>query len=201
MLAGDSESYEFYRAIEPTPPPGFRLGAISVSEGDRKLAVAPIFQVNYRLDTPLQGGLRRITNWVHTRMPGLMSLSVIGIGSPMSDNCTIGFLPELDSGERALVFGAMLDRLKQEARAHRISLLAIKGLGRLARELGQILGEHGYLHATTVPVAMLPLPFDTFDAWLNSLPKKECVYFRKQPVFRQLADACALRYREGRRPN
>jgi len=180
MLAGDSESYEFYRAIEPTPPPGFRLGAISVSKGDRKLAVAPIFQVNYRLDTPLQGGLRRITNWVHTRMPGLMSLSVIGIGSPMSDNCTIGFLPELDSGERALVFGAMLDRLKQEARAHRISLLAIKGLGRLARELGQILGEHGYLHATTVPVAMLPLPFDTFDAWLNSLPKKERIYFRKK---------------------
>jgi len=180
MLAGNPESYEFYRAVEPTPPPGFTLGAISVSENDRMLAVAPIFQVHYRLDTPLQGGLRRITNWVHARMPGLMSLSVIGIGSPMSDNCAIGFLPELDPGERASVFGAMLDRLKQEARARRISLLAIKGLGKLACELGQILGEHGYLHATTVPVAVLPLPFGNFDAWLNSLPKKDRIYFRKK---------------------
>jgi hypothetical protein len=180
MLAGDSESYEFYRAVEPTPPPGFRLGAISVNEGDRILAVAPIFQVDYRLDTPLQGGLRRITNWVHARLPGLMSLSVIGIGSPMSDNCTVGFLPGLAPHERASVFAAMLDRLAQEARAHRISLLAIKGLGRLACELGQTLGEHGYLRTTTVPVAMLPLPFGTFDAWLNTLPKKERIYFRKK---------------------
>jgi len=180
MLAGDPECHEFYRAVEKTPPRGFTLGAISVSEGDRILAVAPVFQVDYRLDTALQGGLGRITNWIHARVPGLMSLSLIGIGSPMSDNCTIGFLPELDPGERASVFGAMLDRLKQEARARRISLLAIKGLGGLACELGQTLGEHGYLHITSMPVAMLPLPFGTFDAWLNSLPKKERIYFRKK---------------------
>src|SRR5262245_16769863 len=75
MLPGDPESYEFYQAVEPTPPPGFRLGAISVSQGDQILAVAPTFEVDYRLDTPLQGGLRRITNWLHARVPGLMSLS------------------------------------------------------------------------------------------------------------------------------
>ena len=180
MLPGDPESYEFYRAVESTPPPGFRLGAISVSQGDRILAVAPTFEVDYRLDTPLQGGLRRITNWIHARVPGLMSLSVIGIGSPMSDNCTVGFLRALDAAERASVFATMLDRLKQEARARRISLLAVKGLGGLAYELAQTLGEHGYLRATTVPLAMLPMPFTTFDAWLDSLPKKERIYFRKK---------------------
>jgi len=109
-----------------------------------------------------------------------MSLSVIGIGSPMSDNCTVGFLRALDPGERASVFATMLDRLKQEARARSISLLAVKGLGRLAREFAQTLGEHGYLRATTVPLAMLPMPFTTFDAWLDSLPKKERIYFRKK---------------------
>jgi Acetyltransferase (GNAT) domain len=180
MLPGDPESYEFYRAVEPAPPPGFRLGAISVRQGDRILAVAPTFEVDYRLDTPLQGGLRRITNWIHGRVPGLMSLSVIGIGSPMSDNCTVGFLRSLDPGERASMFATMLDRLKQEARARRISLLAVKGLGRFACEFAQTLGEHGYLRATTVPLAMLPMKFTTFDAWLDSLPKKERIYFRKK---------------------
>src|SRR5262245_56457855 len=72
MLAGDPESYDYYRAVEQTPPPGFRLAAISVSEAGRILAVAPIFYVNYRLDTPLQGGLRRATAWVNERLPQLV---------------------------------------------------------------------------------------------------------------------------------
>jgi hypothetical protein len=180
MLAGDPESYDFYRAVEPTPPPGFTLAAISVSEAERILAVAPIFYVNYRLDTPLQGGLRRVTEWVNERLPQLLRLSVIGIGSPLSDNCTIGFSRQLGPGDRARVFAAMLNRLEEEAQAHRISLLAVKALGKLTADIGESLAARGYLRATTVPLAMLPMPFLTFEAWLDSLRKKERIYFRKK---------------------
>jgi len=192
MLAGAPEDYNFYRAVEPTPPTGFTLAAISVSEAGRTLALAPIFYVNYRLDTPLQGRLRRVTEWLNERLPQLLRLSVIGIGSPMSDNCTIGFSSELGPSDRARVFIAMLDRLEEEARAHRISLLAVKGLGRLAGVLGKSLAARGYLRATTVPLAMLPMPFSTFEAWLDSLPKKERIYFRKKL---KSADDVRIEYR------
>ena len=180
MLEGDPESYDFYRAVEPTPPPGFTLAAISVSEAERILAVAPIFYVNYRLDTPLQGGLRRVTEWVNERLPQLLTLSVIGIGSPLSDNSTIGFFRQLGPGDRARVFAAMLDRLEEEARDRRISLLAVKALGKLTPDIGESLAARGYLRATTVPLAMLPMPFSTFEGWLNSLRKKDRIYFRKK---------------------
>ena len=180
MLAGDPETYDYYRAVEPVPPPGFKLGAISVSDAGRIVAVAPVFKVDYRLDTSLQGGLRRITDWIHARLPGLLSLSVIGIGSPMSDNCTVGFLPGLRRDQRAAAFAAMLERLGQEANRRRISLLAVKSLDGLVAELGDTLTRNGYLRATSVPLAMLPVRFDSYDAWLDSLAKKERIYFRKK---------------------
>jgi hypothetical protein len=180
MLSGNPESYDFYRAVQTTPPPGFELGAISVREAERILAVAPVFYVSYRVDTPLQGGLRRVTDWINTRVPGLLSLSVIGIGSPLSDNCTIGFSPELGPRDCVRMFKTMLDRLQEEAHAHRISLVAVKGLGGLAGMLDQTLTAHGYVRTTTVPLAMLPLPYPSFDAWFDSLPKKERIYFRKK---------------------
>jgi len=192
MLGGDPENYDFYRAVEPTPPPGFTLAAISVSEAEQILAVAPIFYVNYRLDTPLQGGLRRVTEWVNERLPRLLKLSVIGIGSPLSDNCTIGFSPQLGPGDRARVFAAMLDRLEEEARAQRISLLAVKALGKPTADIGESLADRGYLRATTVPLAMLPMPFSTFEAWFDSLRKKERIYFRKKL---KSAEALRIEYR------
>jgi predicted N-acyltransferase len=74
----------------------------------------------------------------------------------------------------------MLDRLEEEARAHRISLLAVKALGKPTADIGQSLAARGYLRATTVPLAMLPMPFATFEAWFDSLRKKERIYFRKK---------------------
>jgi hypothetical protein len=192
MLTGDPESYDYYRAVQPTPPPGFRLGAISVSDAERIRAVAPIFHINYRLDTALQGGLRCATDWLSTRLPGLLSLSVIGIGSPMSDNCAIGFSSELGPSDRVRMFVAMLDRLLEEARAHGISLLAVKSLGGLAGVLGECLTAHGYLRTTTVPLAILPVPFSNFDTWLDGLPKKERIYFRKKL---KSADDVRIEYR------
>src|SRR5262245_23091938 len=82
MLPGEPESWDFYSAIADIPPPGFRLGAIAALDGDRIVAAAPLFHVAYRVDTPLQGRLRQVTEWIHARLPRLVSVPVIGIGSP-----------------------------------------------------------------------------------------------------------------------
>ena len=58
LLPGEPENWDFYRAVEHSPPPGFRLGVIGAYASDRLLGVAPTFRTAYRLDTPLQGRAR-----------------------------------------------------------------------------------------------------------------------------------------------
>src|SRR5215813_11541940 len=130
MLPGEPESWAFYAAVEGVPPQGFKLGAIAAFAGDTIVAAAPLFRVAYRVDTPLQGRLRQLGDWVHARWPRLVSFPVIGIGSPMSDNCALGFAPELSDADCAYVFDCLLTHLGQLARTHNSALLAVKSLDR-----------------------------------------------------------------------
>ena len=180
MLPGEPESWDFYTAVERVPPPGFQLGAIAALDGERVVAAAPLFRVAYRIDTPLQGRLRDITDWVHARAPRLISFPVIGIGSPMSDNCALGFAPELSEPACAEVFEGLLGHLAGEARAHKSALVAVKSLDRSAEVLQGALDRHGYRRVTSVPLAMLDLPYRSLDHYLDSLPEKTGSYFRRK---------------------
>src|SRR5262245_26892367 len=161
LLAGAAESWEFYQAIANIPPPGFDLGAIAAGEGADVTAVAPLFRTSFRLDTPFQGSWRRVGDWIFEHAPRLISLPVVGIGSPMTDACSIGFSPRLGREERKELFSAMLHSLSEEAHAHRDALLSVKGLGAETEEFHDCLTEHGYARVASVPVVALPLPFGT----------------------------------------
>ncbi len=180
MLPGEPESWDFYSAVESVPPPGFTLGAIAALDGDRFVAAAPLFRVAYRIDTPLQGRLRQVTDWIHAHAPRLVGFPVIGMGSPMSDNCSLGFAPELSEPECADVFEGLIDHLAREAKAHKSALLAVKSLDRSAEILGGALERGGYRRVTSVPLAMLDLPYHSLEHYLGSLPAKTGSYFRRK---------------------
>ena len=173
MLPGEPESWDFYTAVEEVPPPGFQLGAIAALDGERVVAAAPLFRVAYRIDTPLQGRLRDITTGCTPAAPRLMSFPVIGIGSPMSDNCALGFAPELSEPACAEVFEGLLGHLAGEARAHRSALVAVKSLDRSAEVLQGALDRQGYNRATSVPLAMLDLPYRSLDHYLELAARKD----------------------------
>jgi hypothetical protein len=179
-LPGEPESWEFYAAVEGVPPPGFRLGAMAAFVGDAIVAVAPLFRTAYRIDTPLQGRLRQIGDWVHARWPRLVSFPVLGIGSPMSDNCALGFAPGLSDADCACVCDGLLTHLAELANAEKGALLAVKSLDRSAEVLDGTLRRHGYKRVTSVPLAMLDLPYRTLDHYLASLPEKTGAYFRRK---------------------
>jgi len=180
LLPGEPESWDFYAAVEKVPPPGFKLGAIAALDDESIVAAAPLFRVAYRIDTPLQGRLREIGDWVHARMPRLVSFPVIGMGSPMSDNCALGFAPELSDADCVQAFEGLLGHLAQLARADRSALLAIKSLDRSAELLEGALGRWRYKCVTSVPLAMLNLPYRSLDHYLDSLPEKTGSYFRRK---------------------
>jgi Peptidogalycan biosysnthesis/recognition len=180
MLPGEPENWDFYKAVESAPPPGFKLGAIAAMDGDQFVAVAPLFRVGYRFDTPLQGRLRKVGDWVHARWPRLITFPVIGLGSPMSDNCALGFSPGLTETDCVRAFDCMLSHLSQLAKSESSAVLAVKSLDRSAEVLGGVLEKRGYKCVTSVPLAMLDLPYRNLDDYLDSLPEKTGSYFRRK---------------------
>ena len=181
LLTGAAESWEFYQAIANIPPPGFVLGAIAAGEGADVAAVAPFFRTSYRLDTPFQGAWRRAGDWIFGHAPRLISLPVVGIGSPMVDACSIGFSPRVGREERRQLFSAMLHSLRKEAHARHDALLSVKGLGGSeAEEFHGCLTEHGYTRVASVPVVTLPLPFGTLNEFLASHSRQISGYFKRK---------------------
>jgi hypothetical protein len=180
MLPGEPDGWGYYRAIEEAPPPNFRLGVIAAIERNAVVAAAPVFQIDYRLDTPIQGRLRRAGDWVYSRWPSLVSRRVIGIGSPLLDSCTIGFAPELGLEQRQEVFTDFLKRLGEEARAQRCALITVKSLGHEADALHARLTAQGYVRITSLPTVVLHLRYRGLDHYLDSLPEKNGSYLRRK---------------------
>lgn len=114
LFPGKGEDWAYFRTLEAVPPPGFRLGAIVVKDKGTVVGVAPVFKTVYRFDTSLQGHLRRIGDQVYQHAPRLISMQVLSLGSPLSDNCHIGIAPDLSGDQRLAVIREIL-KLSQEA--------------------------------------------------------------------------------------
>lgn len=134
------------------------------------LAVSPVFHSNYRLDTSLPAGLRRLTRQIGRIFPRLMNLSVIGLGSPVMDRCAIGFQSALSRPQRAAAFAAMLGGMEASALAQGEDLIAVKDL--TDDDCGwadPILIDLGFAKMPSLPVAILDLPFTSGEEYLRSL--------------------------------
>jgi hypothetical protein len=110
----------------------------------------------------------------------------------MSDNCALGFAPELSEAECAQVLDGLLRHLAAEARAARSALIAVKSLDRTAEALDAPLRAHAYRCVTSVPLAMLELPYRSLDHYLDALPRKTGSYFRRKM---RSADQLRIEYR------
>lgn len=158
-LAGEAEGYEYYTACEALSHSAYQLSAIKVESNNKIVAVAPLFTLNYRLDTPLQGKLRKISDILFKYATKLLSLKVIGIGSPLAERCHIGFAPELDAGQHINAADAMLNALEEYARKSGTGLLAVKDLsGKDQIAIHASLQKAGYTITNSLPIAVLDLP-------------------------------------------
>ncbi len=181
LFPGSPEDWDFYRAVEESPPEGFRLGALTYQADDgRLLAAVPAFKIDYRLDTPFQGRMRTIADWVNRRRPGLTSLGVVGLGSPLSDSCSLGFAANLDAGARNEILRRLLDWLQAEADRTHAAIIAVKSMGAEAAEFDATFEGTGFAKVASVPVVTLDVHARSLDDYLKGLKRQHRSYFRNK---------------------
>lgn len=183
LFPDEAEGWAYYKACEQAPLEGFAFQAITVrdSVGDI-VAGAPLFRVNYRLDTPLQGNaLRPVGDWLYRKTPRLVSLPVMGLGSPLADRCHLGFAPHLDATGRNTALAALLDGLDAHAARERVPLIAIKDLrDSEADGLSISIARAGFSRIASLPVCVLDLPGKTDADYIASLSQNNRSTLRRK---------------------
>lgn len=175
----ECEGWGYLSACEAMPPPAMTLAAASISDGAGFVAGAPLFALNYRLDTPLQGGpLARLADGLTRRLPRLMEWRMLGVGSPFTEECPVALAPRLDEAGRAAALDALLQTVEAEAARRGAGLIAFKDLAPAeAERLAPQLAAAGYVAVESLPVAVLDLgdsrDLEAYLAQLSAATRKD----------------------------
>lgn len=189
LFPGDLEDWTFYRAIERSHLAGFSWRYFGLRENGRLLAAVPAFITDYRLDTTLSGPLRRVTDALARRFPGLLRQRLLSLGSPVGEVCHLGFTPELTPERQA----RLLDRLLEEVEAHAaqqgVAMVATKDASAAQDRLWAAAGDaRGLRRQPGLPTAFLDIRFDSLDGYLATLS-----HATRKDLRRKLKAASALR--------
>ena len=165
-----AEDWDYFRACERATPENFSASAMGVWAGDKLVAAAALFRTDYRLDLSLEGPLKPIGEWLYKNARKFVVVPVLGMGSPLTEECPIGFVPGLRADERLIAFEALLQGIDAHAVAEKIPLLALKDItDRDAAWAHEPLSQSGFTRVATLPLATLHLPFKDEDEYLASL--------------------------------
>ena len=176
LFHAEAEGWDYFHAIEQTVSPAFRYAAIGVytsSDCSELVAASPVFHIDYRLDTSLDARIKSITDWISKTFPSAFRLPVIGLGSPMTEECPIGFADHLSPTECDLALCQILAALNQSALDCGARVLALKDITDAdAGMMNKTFSKAGFARMASLPVATLPLPYDSVDGYLAALPAK-----------------------------
>jgi hypothetical protein len=190
-LPCEAENYDYYTACETLAHDAYKMSSVEVKNNNKTIAVAPLFTLTYRLDTPLQGKIRKITNLISKCFPNFLALKVLGIGSPLAERCHLGFAPELTEIEHNLAITAVVNALNTHAKQSGIGLIAFKDLDSSTQAItNRVLKEHNYTATNSLPIAVLDVP-ETYEAYLSKLsPNNRSSFKRKIRAAKNLIFEC-----------
>jgi hypothetical protein len=167
---GEAEGWAYYAACEAIASPALGLSLAAVFDDEGLIIAAPLFQMAYRLDTPLQGRFEAVGRWLSRLAPGLVEWRMLGIGSAFAERCHVALRPGLDEAGTERAVTALLDLVEAEAARLRAPLLAFKDLAAPeAERMGPVLRRRGYHAIRSLPVAALDLTGHTPESYLDSL--------------------------------
>lgn len=169
LFPHELEDHAYLRAIERADLAGFRYVYFAVREDDRLLAAVPAFVTDYRLDTTVQGGLRRVTGSLARIFPRLLRIPMLSLGSPVTERCRVGFVPGATPEQRAAWLDAILAQMETVAAREKFGMLAVKDAPLDEPAWQQVCPRHGLRALPGLPGATLDMPWHDVDGYLESL--------------------------------
>ncbi len=147
---GEAEGWAYYHACG---------GPVAVvMDKDGLVLGAPLFEMEYRLDTPFQGRAGDIARRLAGLLPGLMVWRLLGIGSALAERCHVAARPGLTPAQREVALDALLALLAAEARRRGARLTAFKDVAAPEADwLTPLLVARGFVSVTSLPLAVLDL--------------------------------------------
>lgn len=168
LYPGEPEGHAYLAAVEDAAIPGFELFYVTVRRNGRLVAAAPGFVTDYRLDTTVQGPVRRLTDVLYRVAPRLLSLRLISLGSPVTETASIGVAP--GEPDPSGLVGSVLEGLERKAGAARIGLIAIKDMPNSFVEALAAAREARLNPMSSLPTAILELEgLNDLDGYLAQL--------------------------------
>lgn len=169
LFPHELEDHAYLRAIEHAGLQGFRYMYLAVRENGQLLAAVPAFITDYRLDTTVQGGLRRVMASLARLFPRLLRIPMLSLGSPVTERCRIGYAPDATPAQRTAWLDAILARMELIAAAEKLGMLAIKDAPLDEPEWQQACPRHGLRALPGLPGATLDIPWHDLDGYFKSL--------------------------------
>lgn len=169
LFPHELEDHAYLRAVERAGLREFRYRYVAVRDGPRLLAAVPAFITVYRLDTTVQGGLRRATECLAKVLPHLLRIPMLSLGSPVTERCRVGFAPDSTAEQRVAWLDSILDLLESIAASEKLGLLAVKDALRDESAWNRVCPRHGLRALPGLPGATLDIRWGDVDGYVQSL--------------------------------
>lgn len=169
LFPGELEDHAYLRAVERAGLAGFRYFYFAVREGERLCAAVPAFATDYRLDTTMEGGVRRAAAFVAKVLPRLMRIPMLALGSPVTERCRVGFAPDATPEQRAAWLDAILARMDAFAAENGFRMLAVKDAPADEPLWQHACPRHGLRALPGLPGATLAIEWPDVDGYLATL--------------------------------
>jgi predicted N-acyltransferase len=92
------------------------------------------------------------------------------LGSPVGEICHLGFAPGTDAATQRRLLGAIMDKVEEYTKQHRVSMIALKDASAAQDGIWTEAAQtHGLRRQPGLPTAFLDLRFTDIDDYLSSL--------------------------------
>ncbi|MGH8113740.1 MAG: GNAT family N-acetyltransferase [Rhodanobacteraceae bacterium] len=187
LFPQELEDHAYLHAIERAGLTGFRYLYFAIREGGNLLAAVPAFATDYRLDTTVQGGLRRLTDSLAGVFPRLLRIPMLSLGSPVIERCRVGFAPDATAEQHTAWLDAILAHMNNVATQRNFGMLAVKDAPIAEPAWQQVCPRHGLRALPGLPGATLDIRWKDMDGYFESLgPATRKDLRRKQRAGRAL---------------
>ena len=166
LLPQSLETYHYHLAFAEASIEGFKTGYVTILAAEKVVFIAPIFVMNYALDTTVQGKLKAYTSKLRDLFPKQMTLRLLCVGSAVTDFAQIGF----DKNLNAKIIQVLNQKLEEIATIENASVIAFKDITEAdLRQLKIPLQNLGYSLVDNMPVAKNNINFNHLDEYLASV--------------------------------